>query len=124
MLAPVCFASDDELPIVEASFHYRVTSFLSRVASMSDIHQVIVEFIDQFVDAMTPEVAAKIVNVRLSEERQATMAKLFEKANDGLLGKQERDEYEDVLTALEYVSIFRLRLRKKFNLPAPEHCSH
>jgi hypothetical protein len=61
---------------------------------------------------ITPDVASRLVALRASEEMQARVLELGEKANEGLLTPKERSEYEAYIDANEIIAILQAKARQ------------
>jgi len=69
-------------------------------------------FLDPVTDALTPETARAIVNLRADAETQARIDELRRKANDGTLTAEEDAEYKEFVEAVDIVSILESKARK------------
>ncbi|MEQ8786803.1 MAG: hypothetical protein RIC55_10915 [Pirellulaceae bacterium] len=69
-------------------------------------------FLDPLTDALTPEAARTIINVRADAETQAHIERLRQKANDGVLSPEEDAEYKEFVEAVDIVSIIQSKARK------------
>jgi hypothetical protein len=67
--------------------------------------------LDPFTDCFTPEVAARILAVRLDPRRQARIDELAVKANEGQLSEAEDREYAGYIEALDLVGIIKAKAR-------------
>ena len=68
------------------------------------------------VDCFTPEVAQRIVDLRLDDKSQKRVDELADKCNEGLLSPQELAEYDYYVRTINFISILqnssRHRLQK------------
>lgn len=69
-------------------------------------------FLDPMTDAFTPEVARKVVELRIDPETKARIEELRKKANDGTLTPDEDTEYKEFVEAVDIVSIIQSKARK------------
>lgn len=69
-------------------------------------------FLDPVAEALTPEAARAIVDLRADAETLARIELLRSKANDGLLTDEEDAEYRDFVEAVDLVSILQSKARK------------
>ena len=69
-------------------------------------------FLDPVTDALSPEAARTIVNLRADDETRARIEELRLKANDGTLTPEEDAEYKDFVEAVDIVSIIQSKARK------------
>jgi hypothetical protein len=67
--------------------------------------------LDPFMECFTPEVAQRILAVRLDPRRQARIDELAVKANEGTLSEAERNEYLGYVEALDLVGIIKAKAR-------------
>ena len=68
--------------------------------------------IEPFTDCLTPEAAARVVDVRADAETQARFDALAEKANEGLLTDEERGDYDRLLAWFHLVTILQAKARR------------
>jgi hypothetical protein len=67
--------------------------------------------LEPFADCLTPEVAAKVADLRADDATQDRIDYLADRANDGLLTEEERDEYEGYLHAIDVIAILQAKAR-------------
>jgi hypothetical protein len=60
---------------------------------------------------MTPELARKIADLRLSSEAQARVDELADKCNEGELTPAERAEYESIAHYIRLISVLQVQAR-------------
>ena len=63
-------------------------------------------------DALTPESASALLNLRPDPELEARVGDLRRKANDGTLTPAEGAEYKDFVQAVGIVSIMQAKARR------------
>ena len=63
------------------------------------------------VGCFTPEVAAKVANLRADEQLQGRIDYLAEQANEGLLTPEEYDEYASYVHAIDVIAILQAQAR-------------
>lgn len=68
--------------------------------------------LDPLTDALTPDSALALVNLRADPELEARIEELREKANEGVLTPAEDAEYKDFVEALDIVSIMQAKARR------------
>lgn len=68
-------------------------------------------FLDPVVDFLPAEAARKIIELPIDPEFQARLDQLAEKANDGRLSSEEREEYARYVDELDVIAIFKLKAR-------------
>jgi len=68
--------------------------------------------LDPMTDALTPESAAALVNLRTDPEVEARIGELRRKANEGTLTPAEDAEYKDFVEAVDIVSIMQAKARR------------
>jgi hypothetical protein len=71
--------------------------------------------LDPLSECLDGESARRLIELRISPSVQARMDTLAERANEGLLTDDERDEYETLVNALDFVSIIKLKARNRLN---------
>jgi hypothetical protein len=58
------------------------------------------------------ESAMRVVNLRMDASVQERISVLGERANEGSLSPDERDEYEALINAADFISILKLKARR------------
>jgi len=76
-----------------------VTSYLDRL-------------LDPVTDALTPEAATALLNLRADPELEAHIEDLRRKANEGMLTPAEDAEYKDFVEAVDIISIMQAKARR------------
>lgn len=69
-------------------------------------------FLEPMTEALTPEVAQVIINLRADEETEAEVDRLREKANEGALTPEEEAKYKDFIEAVDVISIIQSKARR------------
>ena len=69
-------------------------------------------FLEPVTEALTPDVAAAIVNLRADPETEAEIEKLRAKANEGKLTAEEAAAYKDFVEAVDVISILQSKARR------------
>jgi len=69
-------------------------------------------FLEPIADAMTPELARVIVDLRVDEKLQSEVELLREKANAGTLTPEEDAAYKDFVEAVDVISILQSKARR------------
>jgi hypothetical protein len=72
---------------------------------------VLDRFLGPLTDCLTSEVAERIVNLQLDPQSQARLDELAEKANEGQLTENERQEYEEFVEGIDLMGILKARAR-------------
>jgi hypothetical protein len=67
--------------------------------------------LEPLADCLSPEVAAKVVNLRADEALQHRVDYLADRANEGLLTPAEQEEYAGYLQANEVITVLQARAR-------------
>ncbi len=67
--------------------------------------------LEPFTDCLTPEVAARVADMRADEDIQARIDYLAERANEGLLTPEEREEYTGYLHAIDVIAVLQAKPR-------------
>ena len=70
------------------------------------------QVIEPFTDCLTREAAERVVAVRADAETQARIDELADKANEGILTDDERNEYDRHLTWFHFVTILQAQARR------------
>ena len=69
-------------------------------------------FLEPMAEALTPEVARVIINLRADEETEAEVQQLRDKANEGGLTAEEEAKYNDFVEAVDVISIIQSKARR------------
>ena len=69
-------------------------------------------FLEPMTEALTPEVARVIINLRADEETEAEVQQLRDKANEGGLTAEEEAKYNDFVEAVDVISIIQSKTRR------------
>ena len=76
-------------------------------------------FMDRMLEplaaSLNSEAAREIVNVRIDPEIEKRVAELAERANEGELTPEERDEYLSYVEAADVLAIFKLKVRQRLD---------
>ena len=67
--------------------------------------------LDPIGRTLSPEVARRLVKVRLDAKTQAKIDRLARRCNQGQLTAAERAEYETYVSAIDFVSILQAKAR-------------
>jgi hypothetical protein len=74
------------------------------------------QFMDRILEplasSLNEEAARRILDLRIDPEIQARVAALAERANEGELTAEERDEYLSYVEAADLLAIFKLKARR------------
>ena len=75
-----------------------------------------INFLDRMwqpvTDAMSPEFARRLIELRADDELQAQVEVLRQKANAGTLSTAEEAQYKDFVESLEMISILQSKARR------------
>jgi hypothetical protein len=69
--------------------------------------------LEPFVDCLTPDVAAKIADMRADDEVQARLDYLADRANEGALTADEEEEYAACLHAIDVIAVLQAKARSQ-----------
>ena len=67
--------------------------------------------LEPFAVCLTPEVAAKVANLRADEAMQQRIDFLADRANEGQLTPAEREEYVAYLHAIDVIAVLQAKAR-------------
>jgi hypothetical protein len=67
--------------------------------------------LDPVSRALTPEVARRLVALRVDAKTQARIDRLARRCNEGKLTEAERAEYETYVTAIDFVAVLQAKAR-------------
>jgi hypothetical protein len=68
-------------------------------------------FLAPLAECLTPEVAVRLLALKVDAATSARIEELAEKANEGELSSTERSEYEDYVDAMDLVGILQCQAR-------------
>ena len=71
------------------------------------------EMLDPFTHCLDTESAKRIAEFRIAQSVQERVDALAEKANEGVLAEDERTDYEAVINAADFISILKLKARRR-----------
>jgi hypothetical protein len=70
-------------------------------------------FLEPLADCLPPEVAVKVANFRADQQTQARIDYLADRANEGLLTDEEREEYSGYLHAIDVITVLQAKARSQ-----------
>ena len=73
------------------------------------------DFLIQFTDGFSPELAEHFVSTPSKPELQDRINELAAKANEGQLSAAERSEYDTYVEAMDVIALMRVKSIKKVN---------
>jgi hypothetical protein len=82
------------------------------VANMGVAERVLDRYLDPLTDALSPQVAQKILELEPNPEDVARVAELGEKADAGTLTDAERDEYRTLADIGTLVALLKAKARR------------
>jgi hypothetical protein len=74
--------------------------------------------LEPFVECLTPDVAAKVADMRADDTIQARIDYLADRANEGLLTDDEREEYDGYLHAIDVIAVLQAKARSQLRRPS------
>ena len=81
-------------------------------SGMSTANAVLDELLEPIGACLTPEVAERIATLRAPELVQARMEELARKSDEGSLSDSEREEYDVLVSAGNFIAILQSKARK------------
>lgn len=69
--------------------------------------------LEPFAVCLTPEVAAKVADMRADEAMQSRIDYLADRANEGLLSPIEAEEYDGYLHAIDVIAVLQAKARSQ-----------
>jgi len=78
---------------------------------VSNTDDVLEQVFDSLADCLTPEVARRILDIRIDPQTQARINELAVKANEGLLTPEEAAAYSSFIEAADLLAIFKAQAR-------------
>jgi hypothetical protein len=78
---------------------------------METAHPVLNNLLEPLGDCITPEVARRIVDLRAPATVQQRVEQLAAKSGEGTLDERERQEYETLVSAGNFIAILQSKAR-------------
>jgi uncharacterized protein YnzC (UPF0291/DUF896 family) len=72
-------------------------------------------FLEPLADCLSPDVAAKVANLRADQTMQNRINYLADRANEGSLTDAEREEYDGYLHAIDVLTVLQAKARSQAN---------
>ena len=69
--------------------------------------------LEPLADCLSPDVAAKVADLRADEAMQTRIDYLADRANEGLLTDEEREEYAGYLHAIDVITVLQAKARSQ-----------
>jgi hypothetical protein len=85
---------------------------------MSTIAIHLDRLLEPLAGCLSPEVAAKVADLRADEAMQDRIDYLAERANEGALSAEERDEYAGYLHAIDVIAVLQAKARAGLHKPS------
>jgi hypothetical protein len=80
--------------------------------AMATAEHFLDRYLDPIAEALTPQVAQRILDLRPDPEILDRVAQLAEKSNKGTLNEEERDEYRALADAGTLIALFKAKARR------------
>jgi uncharacterized protein YnzC (UPF0291/DUF896 family) len=74
--------------------------------------------LEPFAGCLSPDVAAKVADLRADEAMQDRIDYLAERSNEGVLTNEERDEYAGYLHAIDVIAVLQAKARARLGKPS------
>jgi hypothetical protein len=68
---------------------------------------------------LTPDVARRILDLKIEPALQARLDELADKANEGTLTPSQAEEYRVYVDAIDYIAVFKVNVRSQLNRSSP-----
>ncbi len=78
----------------------------------SSASQLLDRLLEPIGQALTPEAARRLVDLRADDETQRLMDSLAEAANEGRLDESQREEYESLVAVSGLIAILQAKARR------------
>jgi hypothetical protein len=79
--------------------------------------------LDPLSRCLDAESARRVTELRIDPSVQSRIDALAERANNGVLGDEERAEYEAYVNASDFIAILKLKARRRTIAHPPRHQS-
>lgn len=84
-----------------------------------EARSILFRFLDSVMQILPPDIAVKIVEIRLDPSLQTRLDILAEKGNRGCLSTEEREEYAEYVEALDIIATLKIKARAAMRRAAP-----
>jgi hypothetical protein len=71
------------------------------------------ELLDPFTQCLDAESAKRVIEFDIAPSVQERVTALAERANEGLLSEEEREDYETLVNASDFIAILKLKTRRR-----------
>lgn len=78
---------------------------------MSTVAVHLDRLLEPLAASLSPEVAAKVADLRADEAMQSRIDYLADRSNEGLLTPEEREEYAGYLHAIDVIAVLQAKAR-------------
>jgi hypothetical protein len=82
------------------------------IKGMAESTSTLDRLLDPIAECLTPDVARRIADLGLDDHTKARLEELRTKANEGSLSSGDRVEYEEIIDALDLISILRAKAKE------------
>jgi hypothetical protein len=79
---------------------------------MATISNYLERYFEPVTSVLTPELAEKILSLRPDSEIVARVEELGNKADEGTLSDEEREEYEEYVDAGDFIALLKAKARR------------
>jgi uncharacterized protein YnzC (UPF0291/DUF896 family) len=88
---------------------------------MADVssHNVLDRILDPLAECLTPDVARRIVAIRVDREVQARIDELADKNTSGQISEEELAEYDTYIQAIDFITFLQAKARTLLEHTAP-----
>jgi len=80
---------------------------------MSTVAVHLDRLLEPLAGCLSPDVAAKVADLRADEAMQARIDYLADRSNEGLLTVEEREEYAGYLHAIDVIAVLQAKARSQ-----------
>ena len=85
---------------------------------MKQLPTVLDRMLDPLQQAMTQDMADRLLSLRIDEATQQRLDDLAERHHEGLLSSEEIDEYEAMVQGISLISVMQAKARRPLSHPA------
>ena len=85
---------------------------------MTQLTDVLDRMLDPLQQSMTPDMAERLLSLRMDDTTQRRLDDLAERHHEGMLTREEINEYEAIVQGISLISVMQAKARRPLSQPA------